>query len=684
MKKILLRILMIIGIVVLAVVMLLVGGTTVLNTKTVQRKIMRHSTNVLSEKLQTKVNIDNVSVDVVSQSLQMRDVMIEDLDHREMLKIGELDVKMDIIPLVTKKMIKVKSARLIGLKAMLLNPGDGRPANYQFVIDAFKDENELDISTNETIAADTLKTDTLKKKKNKLTFDIDQLLVENIDLTYNDKHLLMQHLDYDKPLIGSAKGRLKNLSFDFVRQTKKGLQDCHASIGNIIYRDNDSRHTLNIERLCFSNDNHLPRKNADKPKRGAFDDGHIDAIANAIVTIEHIDKDTLVASVDHLDAIDETAGIIIKNLNLRLQANKRQAVLNDINIQLPETKLAIKRADVQLPSKKEGRGLQYVTSPIKGRVILRDIAKPFAPVLSDFTMPLDLNVVLTGDSTSMNYQDITVGTEDGRLNIAARGTLKNLKNKYNLAIRFHVDRMTARNHVAEDIIALFPVKKMMMKQLANLGTVRYAGNVDILWKKEQFRGLLNTDVGELNFGFTLDEANKMLLGHASSDNLELGRAFEVKGLGQIIADANFRFDIHKGRTAEMRKKYGGKLPIGEVNANVKEVKWKKITIRNLDAEIKSNGAIADGNIAIKGRHTDLLCAFSFTNTDSIGSKLKVKPGIRFHGLTDEQRQEKAEQKAKKEQEREALKEQKALERAEKKALRKKEKEERHKQKKGSQ
>ena len=119
----------------------------------------------------------------------------------------------------------------------------------------------------------------------------------------------------------------------------------------------------------------------------------------------------------------------------------------------------------------------------------------------------------------------------------------------------------------------------------------------------------------------------------------------------------------------MRKQKGGKLPIGQVKATVNEGSYKKFKVKNLLADIQSDGAVADGKLTLKGRHTDIICNFSYMSTDSVKSKLKVRPGIRFHGLSEEDKQAKAEAKAKKKQEK-----------AEAKALRKQEKEERKRKK----
>jgi len=98
-----------------------------------------------------------------------------------------------------------------------------------------------------------------------------------------------------------------------------------------------------------------------------------------------------------------------------------------------------------------------------------------------------------------------------------------------------------------------------------------------------------------------------------------------------IVRATFKFDISKPRTAIMRRKVGGKLPMGEVYAEVNDAKYKLIHVRNTVVSIKSNGAVAEGDVNIRGKRLDVLCTFSFTNTNEM-NKIKIKPKLKFHGL----------------------------------------------------
>jgi uncharacterized protein involved in outer membrane biogenesis len=624
MRKKLVRILKILTIVVFSVVLTAIALGFLLNSSLFQNKLMTYSTQVLSEKLHTEVKIDSVSVGVFNQCLFLRGVKVKDLQQRDMLQLDLLSVSLEWLPLLQKE-VHISSATVRGLHAQLYRPSPDSVANYQFLIDAFKKEQKLPDSLL-TSDIDTLQSmgDSVAVGKKKMELNIRKLEVEDISLIYNN--------------------------------TK-------ASVGKLSYKYNKGTGKIVFNTLKIKTDNQKPRKNTGKPHRGAFDAGHLNITTNGDITMSLLEKDTLIATVNHLDAEDPDAGMVVKVTKANIHANSRQAHISELSLAMGKTTLDIPEADVQLPSKKAGRQLFYTTSTISARVILSDIAKPFAPVLSKFNMPLSLTVQLSGDDNSMRYNNIRVATLDRRLQIAAKGRLTDLKNKYKMVIRFDVEKMTAKRGVKEEIINLFPVKKLMTKQLEALGDIEYRGNLAILRKREEFQGLLTTAVGHLDFQFALDENNKYVIGSVSSSDANIGEAFNVKSIGTLVAAADFKVDISKPRTAKMRKQKGGKLPIGEVSAKIEECKYKKLKVRNLMADITSDGAVAEGNIAIKGRHTDLLCAFSYTSTDSVNGKLKIKPGIRFHKLSEEDRQAKKETKEARKQQKKEKAEQRRLEKA---------------------
>lgn len=650
------------GCLVVACMLLIVGAVFVLNTDAFQNKLLKRATQMLSDKLQTRVEIDSISIGLFSQDVNLYGLDVEDLQHRKMFQLDRLSVDVKLLPLLHNE-VRITDASIDGIRAQLYKPKPDSAANYQFVIDAFKRDSlpRKDEQTKE------------EKDKKKLTLNLSKMSLSNIDVVYNDQKYKLQSLQYRKHGSDQHTATIIGLHRSWVSHTKKGDVDNRLTIGHLLLTVDDAQRKVETDDIHFVTDNHLPRKNAGKPKRGAFDAGHFDIEAALKADVNSIQGDSIVATITQCRAHDKGSGLMLKSLTTKLLVTKGVAHLSDVVIQLPNSQLKFAQATLQLPSKKLERPLEFSTSPISGRVLLKDIARPFAPVLSNFSIPLSLRVNFSGDAEQLRFQNVSVGTLDNKLAISANGNITGLKDKYKLAVRFHVGKMTAKGGIKERIISQFPVKKFMMKQLHNLGTINYTGDFSVLYKKESFQGLLNTAAGRVNFNFSLDELNKYVYGTARTDSFMLGKVMDMPDIGMIACKANFKFDISKPRTAKMRQQKGGKLPIGQVDAEVYEAKYKKVKVRNIVASMQSDGAVADGNITMKGGRVDVLCGFSFTNTNEM-RKTKIKPGLKFHGLSEERKaakeeckQQKAEQKAAKRAEKEEKKAAKAEEKAARKA-----------------
>jgi hypothetical protein len=669
MKKALLLILKILG-GILAVILLLVGGAfAAFHTDAVQKRLVENATQMLSDYLHTTVRIEKANVSFIDQGVRLYGVEIDDQQQRKMFQMKELGVDLKMLPLLHHE-VSISQAKIRGLEARLYKPASDSDsvANFQFVIEAFKSKKKPQ--------EDSVAVDTTQVKKKPMIIDVKKLSLEDIKVSYNDSlQARLGSLHYKKNRTEQHFAEIRDLSTSFVKKTKKGPVDTRVVIGMLNAVGKGTKYQLTIDNLCYQTDNNQPRKNTGKPKRGAFDVGHFDVLAKLDIQVDTLGKDTLVAQVTSGVAEDRGSGLLVKELLLKLNANKRTARLRDVSIKLPNTSLSIASADIQLPSKKEQRPLAFSAPQIKGRVVLKDIARTFAPVLKKFSLPLNLQTQMSGNDNELRFRNVSVSTTDKKLTIAASGRISNLKDKYGLRVHFDVNKLATEGVYAEHVINQFDVKKFMMKQLHALGHFTYQGHFDVLWKKEQFAGVLNTVPGKLNVQLTLDELNKYVLGTVRTDSFELGKAMDMPDLGKITCKADFKFDISKPRTAQMRKVKGGKLPIGSVQADVAEGSYNKMKVHNLIAELESDGAVATGNITVKGKRVDVLCGFSFTNTNEM-KKTKIKPGIRFHKMSDEDKAKRDEERAVKAEAKAAAKAERRAARAEAKALKAEQKAER--------
>ena len=214
MRKIVVRIFAIIGAIATTVIIIVVVGGLLLNTQSIQNKLLKKSTAMLSEKLNTAVDIDSVSIDLLTQDIHFNGVYIEDQQQYKMLQIDEMKVSLDLFQLAQNK-VKVQSAKISGLEAELYKLSPDDPLNLQFIIDAFKKDKK-----NEKAAAEI---EEEMKKNKKLELDIDELDLSNIKVKYNDLEAQFEKLDYHTQLNGDKKGVLRGLKTTWKRQTKKGM-----------------------------------------------------------------------------------------------------------------------------------------------------------------------------------------------------------------------------------------------------------------------------------------------------------------------------------------------------------------------------------------------------------------------------------------------------------------------------
>ena len=676
------------------IVLLMVGCFAMLNTSWLQNKLLEETTALLTEKLETKVKIDSVSIDLLTLDAKLYRLDIEDRQQRKMLLLDYLQADVDLWPLLNDE-FRISQVKVKGVKAHLIKlPKDSLSpdtvANFQFLIDTFKSDKKK--------SKEKLPTDSIKKKK-KLDLTIDDARVEDIHVVFNNDTASLGKLSVSISRKGTLKGQVENLRGCWSRFNKKGvLVTNEALVTSLKYTEEDSLRLIELSRVNFKTDNHRPRKNTGKPKRGFFDVGHFNIWADMKICVDKIEQGNVHGWLREFTAQDSVTGMDITKLQCEVLANKEGLVLSDVVVCQKNTELRFALGKLKFPNKKAGTKLSYVTSTITGHTYLKDISRSFAPVLRNFSLPLDLKTRMEGDDEGMRFRDVRVTRPGGLLSIKADGYITGLKNKYDLKVHFDVHEAIIKGGEKERLINQFVVKKFMMKQLHALGTIHYTGSFNVLWKKEEFQGKIRTQVGDIQFYFALDENNKYVFGNAKANDIKLGTVLDMSSIGPVSVTADFKFDISKPRTAVMRRKLGGKLPIGEVKAHVFEASYSFVKVRNVDVNIVSNGAVAEGDLQAPGSFADLSCTFSFTNTNEL-QKMKIKPKMRINlfrskssddekaakkAAKDEEKQRKADEKAAKKaakEEKKALeKQRKAEEKAAKKAAKEEKKAEKKKRK----
>ena len=249
------KLLKVFGCVVATCIVLMFGAVFLLNTDAFQNKLLRHATQLLSEKLHTRVEIDSVSIGLFSQNVNLYGLDVEDLQHRKMFQLDRLSVNVKLLPLLHNE-VRITHASIDGIKAQLYKPKPDSAANYQFVIDTFKKD------STESREKEVTKEE---KKKEKLNVNLTKLSLSRVDIIYNDQAYKLESLKYRKKGRDKHNATITDLHRSWVSHTKKGDVDNRLTIGSVLLTDDGTKRQATIDGIHFVTDNHQPRKNKGNP-----------------------------------------------------------------------------------------------------------------------------------------------------------------------------------------------------------------------------------------------------------------------------------------------------------------------------------------------------------------------------------------------------------------------------------
>ena len=647
----------------LVIVIIISGLYIALSTEWGQQKLYDLTFDALQKTLDTRLAVKEVEADIIRGRIMLHGVELDDKDGVKMLQVDSIGTQLGLGGIFNRE-IYVNKLYLKGARMVLYKKTPKSAPNYQFVLDAFKKKSKqkkktpskpkeepfFHIAGNMTtlyVGRTCLKWDILSApRKGKDTIDVNHLDIQDFGVRVTGKMADEKVADlalHDLYVIEKKSGMTFSLDrVEFRAMLDKSLD---LIIGGLKFKYQDKRlsmrklhieqrkasldltkpFSLKIDSITFKNDNHKPRKNTGKPNRGWFDQGHLDMVVSMEATVNYLSKDSLYAQITHLEMLDKPSDLDIRHFSTFINRSGKRLTATNIFVAMKRTRVRINKVDIDIP------GVQVYDFPLEADVYLQDLAKPFATPLSHFTTPLKLNVVCGGDIDRYLFKNILVTTPDNRLRITGEGDLCDVAKKRDLTLHFWDLHMTAVKGVKEQIVNHFSkkVNLKMTKQLKALGDIEYKGKVGIAFRREDISGTLFTKFGNLNFDFTLDGNTRHMKGTMSTDTLDLGSIMNTKKLYIARTRAIYDFDITSKRKAKaLGIKRKGRLPIGSLKANVGFGTYGSFKVKNLTANMESDGREAKGHIDLPGNVVNIDVDFSYIQTD-IEQGLRIHPKMHF-------------------------------------------------------
>ena len=310
---------------------LIIVAVITLNSKAFRQQVVKQVTILLTDKLKTKVSVKDADIDFKHAQITLQGVEIEDRQKRKMLQINQLGVQTRLWPLLFNE-IRINDARISGLHAHFYKPSTKEPANYQFVIDAFKKNRP--------------------HKGKKLVLNIQKLFVENNSINYNDNHFSLKRLYYRK----GRTGWLEQLNTTVVEATPKGQRTHQLRIDSIGFSDIIfTKRQLNISGIHYTTD-------------------RIKAEASMEMDFNYLDIDSLNATITKLQITELNSGYKLSEMRLTAQGNKKSANIKNLSFRMEGNKgfeqgvLSLRDAHLEKGKSLDGHDLEaeWTTKKRKG------------------------------------------------------------------------------------------------------------------------------------------------------------------------------------------------------------------------------------------------------------------------------------------------------------------------------
>jgi len=179
----------------------------IMNAPAAQAWIAGKIAHAVSQKLNTEVHIGSVNIGGINRVI-VDEVLIKDQSMNDMLKVGRLSVRMELLPLLDGRIV-VSSAQLFNAHASLHRQDSLSQTNFQFVIDSLSsrdttNNSALDLAINSLIVRNT----SISYHQADVAKTPGRFNPAHLELSEISSHVILRHLTSN-----SLSVQLKRLAF---------------------------------------------------------------------------------------------------------------------------------------------------------------------------------------------------------------------------------------------------------------------------------------------------------------------------------------------------------------------------------------------------------------------------------------------------------------------------------------
>lgn len=281
--------------------------------------------------------------------------------------------------------------------------------------------------------------------------------------------------------------------------------------GTLIYHQNDAPKTigqLNLKHLHITN-------------------------LSAHILVNTLTNDSLNLQIKRL-ALDEASGVHLNALTTKLQANKRDAHLNYLNIDMPGTCIRIKDGSAHYQFENKQLALSTLTYNLTfSPSYIRPCDFAFLlPALRPFVKKIDLSTKISGTISSLRMHDLHLSGSN--IYFSANGEISNWQN--DLQWKGHINTLNLHANGIQFIVDNLGQQFHIPIEITRLGNIYFKGDCSGRRKDIALEGKLHTDAGNATLAVNLQ--NNHFKGNIETAGIALGRIIDNTQFGNFKAKLN--------------------------------------------------------------------------------------------------------------------------------------------------
>lgn len=322
------------------------------------------------------------------------------------------------------------------------------------------------------------------------------------------------------------------------------------------------------------------------PTPSRFNTDHL-AVSDisAHLVVPYYTADSLAVAVKNL-SLKEHSGIDLRKLKLSLAVNKRRAILNDAEIQMPGTTIRLKQIEATYDTGKDGKPdmetLVFNGTLDNSELTLADLAW-IEPRLGKASTPININAEFHGTAHSINITRLNLNSRDGIRLVASGGASKTQK-----GTAWHADIRRLECNVTEAYKTFGGMADTNNEPpiiLGHLGNISYtgtaSGNNDIV----RLNGTISSGVGGAVVKLT--KSGKHISANVNTDGINISKLTDDKKFGIIAANATVHCDTD-----------GKKISNIQVNGDFPRIDFNGYSYKGISAKGVYNNYALDGTLSV--------------------------------------------------------------------------------------